>query len=89
MLRKSTIYLGFFIILILFSSCTKLFFPNLMFQTQEDQISIDSLENAPSTADYILRKGDKISFQVYSNKGFRLVDQGVNQIGIEKNFNSK
>lgn len=85
MLRKSTIYLGFVIILILFSSCTKLFFPNLMFQTEEDQISIDSIENAPSTADYILRKGDKISFQVFSNEGFRLVDQGVNQIGLEKN----
>jgi hypothetical protein len=55
-----------------------------MFQTGEDQISIDSIENAPSTADYILRKGDKISFQVFSNEGFRLVDQGVNQIGLEK-----
>jgi polysaccharide export outer membrane protein len=56
-----------------------------MFQTEEDQISIDSIENALSTADYILRKGDKISFQVFSNEGFRLVDQGVNQIGLEKN----
>lgn len=76
-----------FTLLLGFSSCKRMFFPNIMFETDPSELSVDSLINGSSDQDYLLHVGDKISFKVFSNKGFKLLDQGVEEAGYKSKQN--
>ncbi|HIF14590.1 MAG TPA: hypothetical protein EYQ86_04420 [Bacteroidetes bacterium] len=79
---------SFFISLLMygFSSC-KVFYPNLMFKTSKKDLTPDSL--ITDTADaFLIKPGDILDFQIFSNKGFRLVDFGLEQQGGQQSMNS-
>ena len=67
-----------------FSSC-KVFYPNLMFKTSKKDLTPDSL--ITDTADaFLIKPGDILDFQIFSNKGFRLVDFGLEQQGSQQSI---
>ena len=69
-----------------FSSC-KVFYPNLMFKTTKKDLTPDSLMIDTSDA-FLIKPGDVLDFQIFSNKGFRLVDFGLEQQqNAQQNFN--
>ena len=66
------LFVSFFTLL---SSC-KVIFPSLMFQTKKKDITPDSLMQSNPDA-FLIKPGDILDFQIFSNKGFRLVDFGL------------
>lgn len=62
----------FFSILIVFSSC-KVFRSNIMLKTPKDY-NYDKLVDSLSRSDYKLAPNDLLSFQVFTNDGFKKVD---------------
>lgn len=64
------------------NSCQKRFFPNVMFKEEASHIVTDSSLIHSPNKEYLIQRGDKISFKIYSNDGFVLVDQGLKDIGV-------
>lgn len=74
------IFLLFFGALLVFSSC-KVFRSNIMLRTPKDY-NYDKLIDSLSRADYRLAANDVLSFRVYTNEGFKMVDMATAQTNI-------
>jgi len=74
------IILLFFGALLVFSSC-KVFRSNIMLRTPKDY-NYDKLIDSLSRADYRLAANDVLSFRVYTNEGFKMVDMATAQTNI-------
>ena len=70
------LFLALFAFFLSLGSSCKIIFPSLMFQTTKKDITPDSLMQSNPNA-FLIKPGDILDFQIYSNKGFRLVDFGL------------
>ncbi len=70
------LFFAFFAFFLSLGSSCKVIFPSLMFQTTKKDITPDSLMQSNPDA-FLIKPGDILDFQIYSNKGFRLVDFGL------------
>ncbi len=68
-MRKLFIFLGF----VMFLSSCKLFKSNLMLKTPKDY-NYDKLVDSLSRLDYKIAANDQLSYRVFTNDGFKLVD---------------
>lgn len=63
--------------MLLFGSSCKILYPNMMFRTTKDQITEFTDTITQKMRDpYVINQGDRLEFQIYSNRGMRLVDFG-------------
>lgn len=74
------IFLLFFGALLVLTSC-KVFRSNIMLRTPKDY-NYDKLIDSLSRADYRLAANDVLSFRVYTNEGFKMVDMATAQTNI-------
>ncbi|MDZ4665371.1 MAG: polysaccharide biosynthesis/export family protein [Bacteroidota bacterium] len=74
------IFFLFFGALLVLSSC-KVFRSNIMLKTPKDY-NYDKLLDSLSRADYKLASNDVLSFRVYTNEGFKMVDMATAQTNI-------
>lgn len=81
-MKRNKAILILFVLILGLSSCQRRFFPNVMFKEEVSQVITDSSLIHSADKEYVLQSGDKISFKIYSNKGFVLVDQGLKDIGV-------
>ncbi|MDP4935261.1 MAG: polysaccharide biosynthesis/export family protein [Salibacteraceae bacterium] len=63
--------LFFGLLTVLFSSC-RIFNPSVMLRTPKDYPYSAGIDTLP--ASYIIQKGDRISFRLFSNQGFKIID---------------
>ncbi len=74
------IFLLFFAAMLVLSSC-KVFRSSIMLKTPKD-FNYDKLVDSLSRADYRLAANDVLSFRVYTNEGFKMVDMATAQNNI-------
>lgn len=67
MIRKYTAPVLLLLLILSLSSC-RVFFPNTMFDTEEDYVYVD-LDTVPAP-EYVIIPGDRITLQVNSNQGY-------------------
>ena len=75
-LNPQYIFLAFFAFLLSLGPSCKVIFPSLMFQTTKKDITPDSLMQSNPNA-FLIKPGDILDFKIFSNKGFRIVDFGL------------
>lgn len=68
--------IGFLFLFILGTQSCKVLYPSLMFQANKSDITPDSLIVKTPDA-FLIKPGDILEFNIFSNKGFRLVDFGA------------